>query len=106
MFRKIIDTIYLIGDGFEGTSIPVPLPVLCRGRRFSREITCTARAPVRARAKQQPGENGQNYVYLGKDMLKANIGLEASFRGRIPILPCWMPVSTGMMREGMRFPSQ
>ena len=80
---KIIDTIYLIGDGFEGDWYTRSLPVLCRGRRvFQGNNLYSKGACYGARAKQQPGENGQNYVYLGKDMLKANIGLEASFRGQ------------------------
>lgn len=62
------------------------IPVRCRSSAaagvFSWETTCTARgACYGARAKQQPGENSSGYVYLGKDMLKANIGLEAAFRG-------------------------
>lgn len=57
--------------------------MLCRGRRvFQGNNLYSKGACYGARAKQQPGENGQNYVYLGKDMLKANIGLEASFRGQ------------------------
>lgn len=80
---KIIDTIYLIGDGFNGEWYVRSLPVLCRGRRvFQGNNLYSKGACYGARAKKQPGEDGRTYVYLGKDMLKANIGLEASFRGQ------------------------
>lgn len=79
---KIIDTVYLIGDGFEGDWYTRSLPILCRGRRvFLGNNLYSKGACYGARAKQQPGENSSGYVYLGKDMLKANIGLEAAFRG-------------------------
>ena len=50
--------------------------------------------------RKQPGENSSGYVYLGRDMLKANIGLEAASQGRNPILHCWMQEPTGMMQKG------
>lgn len=80
---KIFDTIYLIGDGFEGGWYRKSLSLLCANRRVFQgnnlysKGACyggMAKSPEHKRAEAQ-------YVYLGDDMLKVNIGLEALRRG-------------------------
>ena len=82
---KIIDTIYLIGDGFEGNWYQKTLSALCMNRRVFRgnnlysKGACYGGAYKAAQKSRQKA--GQEYVYLGADMLKVNLGLDAVKRG-------------------------
>ena len=82
---KIIDTIYLIGDGFEGHWYQKTLSALCMNRRVFRGNNLYSKGACYGggyKATQKSRQKaGQEYVYLGADMLKVNLGLDAVKRG-------------------------
>ena len=82
---KIIDTIYLIGDGFEGNWYQKTLSALCMNRRVFRGNNLYSKGACYGggyKATQKSRQKaGQEYVYLGADMLKVNLGLDAVKRG-------------------------
>ena len=82
---KMIDTVYLIGDGFEGDWYPKTLSVLCQNRRVFRGNNLYSKGACYGggyKSGQKIWQKaGREYVYLGSDMLKVNLGLEAVRRG-------------------------
>ena len=82
---KIIDTIYLIGDGFEGNWYQKTLSALCMNRRVFRGNNLYSKGACYGggyKGTQKSRQKaGQEYVYLGADMLKVNLGLDAVKRG-------------------------
>ena len=81
---RIIDTIYLIGDGFAGEWYPKTLAVMCRNRRvFQGNNLYSKGARYGGKAKRPGGGvSGREYVYLGSDMLRVNVGLLTEKRGK------------------------
>ena len=81
----IIDTIYLIGDGFEGNWYQKTLSALCMNRRVFRGNNLYSKGACYGggykAAQKSRQKAGQEYVYLGADMLKVNLGLDAVKRG-------------------------
>lgn len=102
LFRKlsegrIIDTVYLIGDGFDGDWYPNTLQAMCQNRRVFRGNNLYSKGACYAggyKAAQKSGrKTDPEYVYLGRDMLKVNLGLEAERRGEeicFPLLDAGM----------------
>lgn len=79
---KIISTVYLLGDGFKENWARESLRFLCRNRRvFQGNNLYSKGACYGALERLNPGEEGQKHVYLGKDKLKANIGMKVLRRG-------------------------
>ncbi|HJA92261.1 MAG TPA: hypothetical protein H9717_03970 [Candidatus Eisenbergiella merdipullorum] len=80
---KIIDTIYLIGDGFGGDWYRKSLSLLCRNRRVFQGNNLYSKGACYGGKAKSPsqGTAAREYVYLGGDMLKVNLGLEAMRRG-------------------------
>ena len=82
---KIIDTIYLIGDGFEGGWYQKTLSALCMNRRVFRGNNLYSKGACYGggyKSGQKVWQKaGRECVYLGSDMLKVNLGLEAVRRG-------------------------
>lgn len=79
---KIISTVYLLGDGFKENWARESLRFLCRNRRvFQGNNLYSKGACYGALERLNPGEEGQRHVYLGKDKLKANIGMKVLRRG-------------------------
>ena len=81
---RIIDTVYLIGDGFAGEWYPKTLAVMCRNRRvFQGNNLYSKGARYGGKAKRPGGGvSGREYVYLGSDMLRVNVGLLTEKRGK------------------------
>ena len=81
---KIIDTIYLIGDGFAGEWYPKTLSVMCRNRRVFQGNNLYSKGACYGGRAKRPGGGvaGREYVYLGSDMLRVNVGLQAEKRGK------------------------
>ncbi len=92
---RIVDTIYLIGDGFEGNWYQDALQLLCAGRRVFRGSNLYSKgACYGARAKSSTaGMEHREFVYLGEDMLKVNLGLEAEKGGEAV---CFSLLDAGM----------
>lgn len=90
-FSRIVETVcggtqvgsaFLIGDGFAGGWMKNSLRLLCKGRRvfqgnnlFSKGACCGVQEQI------MPSAMGKDYVFLGSDKLKANIGMKILRQG-------------------------
>lgn len=90
-FSRIVETVcggnqigsaFLIGDGFAGGWMKNSLRLLCKGRRvfqgnnlFSKGACCGVQEQL------LPSQMGREYVFLGNDKLKANIGMKILRQG-------------------------
>lgn len=80
--ERIYSAVYLIGKGFEQEWYHDSLYYLCRGRRVFRGNNLYSKGACYAgREKAEPDEEQKQYVFLGKDKLKANIGMKVLRRG-------------------------
>ncbi len=79
-----VSTIYLIGEGFEGEWYQESLPVLCGGGRrvFLGNNLYSKGACYAASQRLLPEDAPRQYAFLGKDMLKNNLGMRVSRQGR------------------------
>ena len=74
--NTLISSVYLIGEKFSGEWMKETLKYLCRGRRvFQGNNLYSKGAVFSLLEKIQGSEIGKNYVFLGNDKLKANIGM-------------------------------
>ena len=81
--ERLFSSVYLIGRGFEGEWYQNSLRYLCRGRRVFRGNNLYSKgACYGARAKRMPEKEISQYVFLGNDKLKANIGMKVLRRGQ------------------------
>ncbi|MBR5577981.1 MAG: hypothetical protein IKW28_03180 [Lachnospiraceae bacterium] len=88
MEGKIVSTVYLIGDGFGGEWYQKSVRYLCTKRRvFLGNNLFTKGACYGLRQLFLPGEEKQEFVYLGEDKLMANVGLLVLQRGEETYLP-------------------
>lgn len=79
---KIVSTIYLLGDGFKDEWALESLRFLCRNRRvFQGNNLYSKGACFGGMERIEPEQVNKKYVYLGKDKLKANIGMRVLRRG-------------------------
>ncbi len=78
---KIVSTVYLIGDGFDGGWMKQSLAVLCCGRRvfMGKNLFCKG-ACYAAAAKS--GKEDWPYVFMGDNELKLNISLKVERQGK------------------------
>ena len=92
---RIIDTVYLIGDGFAGEWYPKTLAVMCRNRRVFQGNNLYSKGACYGGKAKRPGGgvSGREYVYLGSDMLRVNVGLLTEKRGKET---CLSPLDAGM----------
>ena len=80
--EKLISCAYLIGDGFGGDWCNESLKELCRNRRAFRGNNLYSRGACYAmRSRLEKTGSSQSRVFLGKDKLKANVGMDIR-RGR------------------------
>ena len=77
-----VESAYLIGDGFEQEWMKESLKFLCRGRRvFQGNNLFSKGACYGMQERLNPSPVGKEHVYLGRDMLKANIGMKVLRQG-------------------------
>lgn len=81
LFRKrIVSSVFLIGDGFDGKWMQRSLAELCRGRRvFMGKNLYSKGACYAAMAKENP--DGWNFVYMGDGEVKMNLFLKVRKKG-------------------------
>ncbi len=80
--KRIISSIFLIGDGFKDDWMKESLRYACEGRRVFRGNNLYSKgACMCLREKLRCSDLGKNYVFLGRDKLKANIGMQVLRRG-------------------------
>lgn len=80
--NQMISSVYLIGEAFSRDWMKESLRYLCKGRRvFQGNNLFSKGACYGMMERLTPGENGKNYVFLGKDKLKSNIGMKVLRQG-------------------------
>ena len=81
--ERAVSCVYLIGDGFEGEWYQESLKFLCQDRRvFLGSNLYSKGACYAARQRLVPGGISGEYAFLGKDMLKANVGIPVAVSGQ------------------------
>lgn len=74
---NLVSGVYLIGDGFSGEWLKESLRYLCKGRRVFQGNNLFSKGACHGMQERlAPGEVGKSYVFLGRDKLKANIGMK------------------------------
>ena len=85
---SFISSIYLIGDGFQGNWMKKTLDLICHRRRvFMGKNLYAIGASMAAREKVRPDELVDKYIFLGKDRLKANVGMNLYIQGEESYYP-------------------
>lgn len=80
--ERIVSSAYLIGEGFFGDWAKQSLKELCRNKRvFQGNNLYSKGACFGGVEKVNPSENGKNYVFLGNEKLKSNIGMKVLRQG-------------------------
>lgn len=80
---RIVSAAYLLGDGFRNGWEEQSLKFLCYNRRVFRGNNLFSRgACYGLLEKLEPSEIGKNHVFLGKDKLKSNIGMNVLRQGK------------------------
>ncbi len=80
--NKIVSTVYLIGEGFQGEWYQKSVRFLCTKRRvFLGNNLYSKGACYGFLDKMEPSELSSSYVYLGTGKLKANVGMELLRQG-------------------------
>lgn len=83
MEGRIVTGVYLVGKIFEKEWCPQTLKLLCKNRRvFGGSNLYSKGACLGGMEKIAPGETAKSYVYLGKEKLKADIGVSRMEQGR------------------------
>lgn len=90
MQGKLVSSVYLIGEGFEGDWYKESLAYLCRTRRvFGGSNLYSIGACYALKERLAPTELSNEYIFLGMDKLKFNIGVSVLSEGkeeRYPLL--------------------
>lgn len=73
--KKIISSVYLVGDGFEGDWMKQSLRTLCQGRRAFLGKNLFSKGACYA-AEKQAGLISWNYAYMGENQMKFNVSLK------------------------------
>lgn len=77
-----VSSVYLIGEYFHEEWMKESLRVLCKGRRvFQGNNLYSKGACYCVMEKLCKSENGKDYVFLGNDKLKSNVGMKILRRG-------------------------
>ncbi len=80
---RIVSSAYLLGDGFRTEWDKESIQFLCHNRRVFQGNNLFSRgACFGLQEKLAPSEVGKKYVFLGRDKLKANIGMNVFRQGR------------------------
>jgi len=73
---RLVTSFFLIGKEFDGDWYPNTLKLVCRNRKvFGGTNLYSKGACLGGMEKIIPGENTKNFLYIGKDTLKADIGI-------------------------------
>lgn len=80
--ERIVSTVFLLGDGFKENWAKESLKFLCRNRRvFQGNNLYSKGACYGIMERLNPSTEWKEYVYLGADKLKSNIGIRALRQG-------------------------
>ena len=80
---RFLSSVYLLGDGFKAGWQERSLQFLCHNRRVFQGNNLFSRgACYGLLEKLEPSEEGRRHIFLGRDMLKANIGMNVVRQGK------------------------
>lgn len=80
---RIVSSAYLLGDGFRNEWNKESLQFLCHNRRVFQGNNLFSRgACYGLQEKLEPSEVGAKHVFLGKDKLKSNVGMNVLRQGK------------------------
>lgn len=80
---RIVSSAYLLGDGFRSGWNKESLQFLCHNRRVFQGNNLFSRgACYGLQEKLEPSEEGSKHVFLGRDKLKSNIGMNVMRQGK------------------------
>lgn len=86
--ERIVSCVYLIGDGYQGNWCKESLRLLCSKRRvFQGNNLYSKGACYAAYERIHPGTVSSKYIFLGKDKIKVNIGMNAVVEGKEQYYP-------------------
>lgn len=80
--NKIISTVYLVGDGFDGEWMQSSLNILCRGRRAFVGKNLYSKGSCFA-AKARDLEDKWPFIYMGENEIKFNLSLKVKSKGAL-----------------------
>lgn len=84
----LVSTAYLIGDGFDGDWAKETIKELCRNRRaFQGKNLYTKGACYGARERLRPADGQAGYVFLGREKLRDNVGIQVADGGETVYCP-------------------
>ena len=85
---RLVTTIYLVGSGFDGDWCQESLKVLCRNRKvYAGNNLYSKGAVYGGLSKIAPSETDAGYLFLGRGMLKDNIGIMVASGGKEEYCP-------------------
>ena len=80
--QQVISAVYLIGEGFSGEWMKESLRYLCRGRRVFQGNNLYSKGAALSMLEKYRGDGAsEEYIFLGNDKLKANIGMRLMHGG-------------------------
>lgn len=80
--KKVISTVYLVGDGFGEGWMKQSLSVLCRGRRVFMGNNLFSKGACYA-ARSRDFESEWPFVYMGENEMKFNLSLKVKDKGEL-----------------------
>ncbi|MCM1216292.1 MAG: DUF5716 family protein [Lachnospiraceae bacterium] len=84
---RAVSSVYLIGDGFSEEWMKGSLRFLCRGRRvFQGNNLFSKGACYGMQERIHVSQTGREYLFLGNDKLKANVGMDVMRQGEASYL--------------------
>ncbi len=83
LMTRSVRSVYLIGEGFEGEWCKKTLRFLCMGRRvFQGKNMYSKGACYYGMDKLRPTELNEKYIFLGKDKLQFNLGMNIDIKDK------------------------
>ncbi|MDD2971808.1 MAG: DUF5716 family protein [Lachnospiraceae bacterium] len=80
--ERIVSAVFLVGEKFQGEWYKRSISYLCNGRRvFQGNNLYSKGACYAIQERVKPSSLSQEYVFLGKDKLKSNIGIQVEHAG-------------------------
>jgi hypothetical protein len=83
---RIISSVYLTGEGFEGDWMKRSVSYMCQGRRVFLGRNLYSKGACYGAALRS-GDSPWPYVYMGENVMKVNIFLKVSNRGHMDFAP-------------------
>ena len=85
---RIVTSLYLLGDSFKKDWYKSAKQVMCRNRKvYAGNNLFSKGAAFSAAAVIWPGTEKEDFLYLGRDMLSSNIGLQVIDQGQEAYMP-------------------